>query len=86
MGIKNVIISLVKKVRCKCKCLGSIEIEIRPSDSPIETPSIENTNNNNLNVENSISINSPQTSPRQSPVTHRSPQPLPRPHIYTELI
>jgi len=82
MGIKNAIIDVLKKIKCKCKCFGSIEVEIKGCDTP---PEIEphreittNNNNNNLNVENNIAINSPRQSPRQSP--HHSPmlhRPLP---------
>jgi len=87
MGIKDAIVEVLKKIKCKCKCLGSVEIEIRgcdtpPQDEPQREITNNNLNNNNLSLENNINI-----TPQQSPsMPRRSPAPLPRPHIYQELV
>lgn len=80
MKIKNAIIDLLKKIKCKCKCFGSVEIEIIGCDTTHEVePQREIT-----------PTPSPHRSPLQSPLQQRrSPQPPPRelpPHIYTELV
>tara|TARA_R110000787_G_scaffold48925_4_gene117491 strand:- start:392 stop:700 length:309 start_codon:yes stop_codon:yes gene_type:complete len=80
MTIKETIIAVVKKIRCKCKCFGGIELELKGSNTPPNTPveniEFDNTNNNtnNLSIENNVNL-----SPTPSPVVRRSPAPLPRP-------
>ena len=85
MGIKDAIVDVIKKIRCKCKCFGGVEIEIKGSDTPPQVDEQReinnNLNNNNLSLENNISI-----TPQQSPAMPRSPAPLPRPHVYEQLI
>jgi len=89
MGVKSIIIAVVKKIRCKCRCIGGIEIEIKGSDSPPPLE-IENTNNNTLSIENNVSnnVNLASVTPTSSPVMRRSPAPLPRQiptHTYAEV-
>ena len=90
MTIKDALISLINKLKCKCKCASLCEIEVSGDDAinnieRVMTPIQENTTNI---VNNNTAVSSPFHSPINSPrVLHR---PLPRvpqtDNVYVDIV
>lgn len=52
MGLKETLLALIKKIRCKCRCLGSIEVTIQGiDDEPLATQAQAHTQTQTQNLE-----------------------------------